>query len=401
MPRISFSRRARRQSDTQARPSTPIYSHLQKLPTEIIENIHEYLQYPESVALKLTCCRFYRGDFGAARRRRLRLSRRVLFEISCLLEKDGIVKGYHCRGCHKKHSSTAFSLGELQGSPSNRYCLRTKKCLRITPSHLWSFNELVEMQGITAGGNCLDCRPFPPSYATIAFHQDNPIKSSFLDVSYPICLLKKGANAVDCLKNSRTHDIPVCPHFRVSTEMLVDLVTKVKHGGGDAKPQPREVKCSQCKTQVNIGKLPLEDGSECISMFVRRDIGLLISPLERDWIAQTFETEDPQLSEYWAAAEELHFQRLRGEYKTIATNSVAEPLDDSGSKKSNFHTTAMLPKTFSSLATRTGVRARVLLGKTGLLIGLGMRVMAETIFRMPQSRLATFALYEDPFPGEK
>lgn len=380
MPRNPFSRRSHRRPSSKAEAPTPVHNYLQNLPAELINNIYDVLPIQGSLLLTLTCSRFYHGNFGAEGRKAIQASREARFEISCLLEVDGLVKGYHCYGCFKKHSKTAFSLQELRTAPLERYCLKSKKCLRISQDQLWSFNDVVELRDMptVSGGQ----QGWPNQFACIAFVIGNPLNSNWLIASYPICESYEGKDFDECLRESCIYKIPACPHLCISTELLAGQIPQVDGSGTNFDPNvelPTVMKCDRCKTCMAVGKRRLFDGREYFCLFVRRDIGQLISPLEPDWIAQTFATEDPCLAEYWAAAEIEHMVTLRGAGRMTV---IREPLDDYVSKQRAFYTTASLPKSLSMAMAKTAVQALVLVRKTGLTVGMRTRELVGHIFRI-------------------
>ncbi|KAL2388926.1 hypothetical protein RJ035_002755 [Blastomyces gilchristii] len=116
-------------------------SRLYNLPPELLATINDYLPLASGLTLRFTCSKFYQSSvFNHTQRCADQTDR---FEALCHLEYDGVVKGYCCRGCLRRHLYyTAFSNEELAKKAHARYCLATMKCFRIGLFRELSFAEL-------------------------------------------------------------------------------------------------------------------------------------------------------------------------------------------------------------------------------------------------------------------
>lgn len=107
------SRSTRRRHSACARSHNAAYSRLYSLSEDLLHIIKKDLSFEASVAMTLSCARFYHSAVFADIRRGKSLGE-IFFTVPCLLEYDGHLNGYCCRGCSNKHSSASFSCEELK-----------------------------------------------------------------------------------------------------------------------------------------------------------------------------------------------------------------------------------------------------------------------------------------------
>ncbi|PGH16786.1 hypothetical protein AJ80_05101 [Polytolypa hystricis UAMH7299] len=66
------------------------------LPAEMLLMVYQHLPSFDSISLTLTCSTLYYSSISSDVHRRLKSSNTARFEMFCLLEEDGLVRGYCC-----------------------------------------------------------------------------------------------------------------------------------------------------------------------------------------------------------------------------------------------------------------------------------------------------------------
>ncbi|OAT07834.1 hypothetical protein BDBG_03862 [Blastomyces gilchristii SLH14081] len=267
-------------------------SRLYNLPPELLATINDYLPLASGLTLRFTCSKFYQSSvFNHTQRCADQTDR---FEALCHLEYDGVVKGYCCRGCLRRHLYyTAFSNEELAKKAHARYCLATMKCFRIGLFRELSFAELqkayreqVKVRGrITEVHDCNDQGNLvAPEGCIYFYHRRRRIFTGFhIGSSSQLSSSSRCHFAEFC----RSLNIPFCPHMTMGDDDVIDLFFR-----GDFCWH----KCKRCKTKVCFNSR-----NPRAFLFVSRYFGKLSSPKDRKWLAHTFASKDSLLETHCEA----------------------------------------------------------------------------------------------------
>ncbi|EER37826.1 predicted protein [Histoplasma capsulatum H143] len=266
------------------------HSRLYNLPSELLATINDHLPLASGLTLRLTCSKFYRSSvFNHTQRCADQTDR---FEALCHLEYDGIVKGFCCRGCLKRHRYyTAFSNEELEKKALARYCLATMKCFRIGLFRELSFAELqkayreqVKVRGrITKFHDSNDQGNLvSPEGCIYFFHCRQCIFTAFY-----VCRSSQLASSTHFANFCRSLNIAFCPHMAMGDDDVIHLFSR----GVSCWH-----KCKRCKTKVCF-----DSRKRKAYFFVSRNFGKLSSPKDPRWLAHTFASKDPLLETHCEA----------------------------------------------------------------------------------------------------
>lgn len=122
-----------------------------RLPEELLRIIAINLTDSDSISLQPASQRFrYRLDspnpLDINRSEAYQLQRRLhedLLTRRCLLEEEGLLGvNTWCASCNISHRTDAFSASQLHLSPRIRYCIGSKRVVRLCPHTIWSLAEL-------------------------------------------------------------------------------------------------------------------------------------------------------------------------------------------------------------------------------------------------------------------
>lgn len=331
------------------------HSHLYKLPAELLDMVYQHLTFEASIALALTCARFYHSPIFTSIRQDLRSTKLAKFAALCMFENDRAIKGYCCQGCLTRHSSAAFSQDELEKLPAERYCLVTKKCLRLNSIEL-SFADIKNTETEREKGKKEKksrpirlfndfAKPFSSPKKTITTLRMFPIEAG---------LTKERFAALSTRLNT-----PLCPHMRLGDKEVTELY-RIKLF--ISLPPPRRPggshKCKRCQTRVALTRtLDPETGIDWCVLKIHRALGRLFSPLEPTWLAHTFASKDPYLDEYMKVTDAWFGNHWApSHFPWSDWNDLAE-LDNLQPDNDRLFTPITLPTTLSSLMARLSVRA--------------------------------------------
>lgn len=291
------------------------YSHLYILPAELLGIIHQHLTPEDSFALSLTCARFYYSSILADVQHDLKSTKMGHFITMCMLEGVGQLKGYCCRGCLTTHPSSDFSKDELQKRHAERYCLRTKKVLKIRQRE-YSFNDIQSIRKEQK----LESRDVPEKKNIFLKLFSSPKVSIVTAVRLFPSGKKVSAEqfAELCLKLN----YPVCSHMTTADKRIADLYVPgffkdiwgtLEEFKEYIKRNEQGVKCNVCNTIVTM-TVSYRHGLAC-AIIIIRPIGRLVSPLEPAWMAMASSSSGGLMSEeradgvqrsideFWAADE--------------------------------------------------------------------------------------------------
>ncbi|WEW56775.1 hypothetical protein PRK78_002227 [Emydomyces testavorans] len=321
--------------------------------------IYQHLPFQSSAATALTCARFYHL-FIAGLRQTLQSNKTEKFEILCLLEIDGRIKGYHCRGCLKRHRFTAsFSLQELEKRPTERYCLRTQRSLRVSRTLDLSFSEVIEILEEPHQTRNPKSWTSVNRYAAIIFSDLNPGIPNAIETAYPMYRADFPASKDWFVALCNRFNIPICPHLRMSDEKITgQFSTDIAFRLWPRRHSYPE--CSQCKAKFVLRAREYGVGHRYVEVAIIRPIGMLVSPLEPEWLAQTSATRDPALEKYWRLTDE---QFLKYWKRTTYNAPQSEELDYLEPDNTTFVPPSTLPRTMSSLMASWGVEMQVLVAR--------------------------------------
>ncbi|EGC48455.1 predicted protein [Histoplasma capsulatum var. duboisii H88] len=285
------------------------HSRLYSLPLELLATINDYLPLASGLALKLTCSKFYQSSvFNRTQRCADRTDR---FKVLCLLECDGSLEGYCCKGCLTMHHYTAFSNEELAKKPHTRYCLRTMKCFRVGLFRELSFAELQEAyreQVESYRTNRQNLRVNDCNENGTLISQDGTIyfisRERRLYIAFFIGYSSQLSSAYHFTNFCRSLNIPFCPHMTMGDEKVTNLI--FKHSDHFHS-------CKKCKTKVCF------DTEDLMAyFFVIRKFGRLSSPKNSKWLAHTFASKDPLLETHCKAVHDWKSKNPLNSRKPLA-----------------------------------------------------------------------------------
>lgn len=316
--------------------------------------------------MTLTCARFYHSAIFASIRPDPKSPGETHFEALCMLEYDGNIKGYCCRGCLSKHSSAAFSFEELKKQATERYCLRTKLCLRVGRFQEFSFADMQKSLGVSKEKKVQRVRLLD-GLAKLYFCPVITIEDTFYLYPWLQSVFEWEFVALCCKLN-----FPFCPHMRMGDLKILQLYPASRRSS-DAKP----LSCKHCETKVTFTRGVAGDSRWAVFQ-TRRSIGRLFSPLDPTWLAQTFASKDPSLDDFCEASAswlEAYWQRQR----TYA--SPLEKFDHPDPDADRLFTLPTLPKTRSSRVARLRTQA-------GLITTLPIPKKAYKACKLPKGKMA-------------
>lgn len=253
------------------------HSHLYKLPGELLGQIYQYLPLESAAALTLGCAWFYHSVFAAGVQLRLRNAQIARFEVRCMLEGDGTIRGYGCRGCQKRHPTAAFSRNELKSPATDRYCRMTKKCFWVCCGNYLSFADVkrtAEKAKARGAAPLCPSKPWGPgSQMLVHSTREREVISEVL-FNYFVHTKRDQITEDKFVALCTRLNRPFCPHMRMGDPEITRMLP----------PRGRDYhKCKHCKTVVTLMILP--DG-EWAGFSIIRPIGRLLSPLDPRWLAQ-------------------------------------------------------------------------------------------------------------------
>lgn len=278
---------------TESEADTLTRRNLLELPVEVIYTILDESTLSNALALTLTCTYLYYSHLGAKYRNQAAKpsNEKEEFEVRCILEEAGFIKGYHCQGCLQRHPLHSFTYEEAAKQARERYCLRTKICFRLVPrGYKLSFNELVEVKKQTSRLNIYG------SGADLLPHMQDGIACGLL-----IIKAKYARTKSDFVVHCRGYNVPVCPHMRLADDRIMRLWPPKTY---PLKPNPLQMpkvyaQCDFCKTELRLTKSKWQKGKDLwITLGICRFVGDLSSPRDPLWFSQTYAEEDPLLDEY-------------------------------------------------------------------------------------------------------
>lgn len=335
---MESSSRRRRRDRVDAQLDNSIHFHFYRLPPELLDSIYQYLSLNASITLILTCSKFYCSVILADVRQKMKSTKTAHFERMCMLEDDKAIKGYHCRGCLKRHSSASFSQDELGKRAGERYCLWTKKCMWLSTGPDWSFTDV---RSFTMTAKAKQLLQSDPRATTVAIQFLSPIQKyqAFLRVYPTQESISKDQFIALCMKVN----LPLCPHTRTSDPKMTELFPPELN---------KSQKCRHCKTKVTLETYQFGTffGEWC-AFKTCRTMGRLFSPLEPTWLAQAFASRDPNLKDNIHAARKWIDDFWKRPFKGLEELRYSEANNDL-----SFHP-IVLPDTLSSRMARFGVQA--------------------------------------------
>ncbi|EFR01136.1 hypothetical protein MGYG_04140 [Nannizzia gypsea CBS 118893] len=257
-------------------------SPLFRLPAELLAMVTKNLEDEDDrLALGYTCARFFYSD---ALKDTIS-DKEARFRALCMLELRREPwhgeRQYCCRGCLAVHGSAAFFSIDLLKDPSERHCRMTVKCINLGIHGIFSFADIKKFVSQERGGR--DTNWFTKIFSS---------PKVTLEFSLPI--FPQGADVTPEGFNSlfKIIDYVLCPHMRA--KKYVKSYLYCRKPGIEPRPGWIEpaVKCYICNTVVTLGDLPSStpgnDGRVWLAINVSRPIGRLYSPLEQEWLNQSF-----------------------------------------------------------------------------------------------------------------
>lgn len=277
---------------------TAAHNNFLEIPAEILGTIYRQSSLRDAAALALTCTRFYYSDVAAVHvHERLKSSKEAQFELLCVLEDDSLIKGYHCRGCIQRHPLRSFSWEELRKRSGDRDCLRTKKCLLLSPNEPEiSFNDMVGVLRQSYGPPETIWKREPDVYLLK--------RQKSLYTVFPLFKTKYVKNKAGFVALCTGFNIPLCPHLRLNDNKITRQFPPrhlpwLSHLPGKFR---NYAKCELCATELHLfeGRFGRWDGWFVLE--VTRYLGNFKTPRDPDWLAQTFAEKDPCLDTYYEDA---------------------------------------------------------------------------------------------------
>ncbi|PGH28810.1 hypothetical protein GX50_08454 [[Emmonsia] crescens] len=321
-----------RRRSAEAAANNTNHSRLYRIAPELLATINDHLPLASGLALRLTCSKFYWSSvFNHSQRCADRADR---FEALCMLECDGTVKGYCCRGCLKRHRYTAFSNEELAKKAHTRYCLATMKCFRVGVLRELSFADV--KAHLYEQGKC------GPKYKFLGGCNDQATLVSREVFIYSYHRRRRIYTSIDICRTSQLYsgnfvnlckslNIPLCPHMTMGDEEVAELLFQKK-----IYPYHR---CKRCKTKVELHL------SGPMTYFrVSRNLGMLSSPKDPTWLAHTFASKDPLLDTHCKAVRDWQRKNPINSRKPLRQLQLLQHKKSRTPDFSNLFTNVTLPR---------------------------------------------------------
>ncbi|PGH17133.1 hypothetical protein AJ79_01271 [Helicocarpus griseus UAMH5409] len=296
-----------------AQPAESLYM----LPADLLCVICQHLTHAEAITLMLSCRRFWHGRNGTGAFARIwqqmtlsvgedlkKMTAR--FYVLRMLEYDGLLrKGspskYCCWGCLKAHEKQAFppeEFAKMVDLKSKQDCHPTEETSRsctLAKRYIW-FGVWTEMslarlrhliihpnpdtkRGDTEGS--LKIRDGKNDYC---FKNCSELVWESRQISYsiPLAFRRDMTSFRNFKSHTRTVNLPLCPHLRLGDPEIVQLYLR-----------PRPYTCKRCATTIRIGYSRYNN----LSVAVDRYVGLLRSPTDSAWMAQSYHSRHQRLDD--------------------------------------------------------------------------------------------------------
>ncbi|KAL3457322.1 hypothetical protein BJX64DRAFT_20484 [Aspergillus heterothallicus] len=310
-------------------------ARLLQLPTELLLSVFQFLHPVRKHVFALTCrrLRFMFAELCPE----LDLDNR--HEVRVDLARDGFAFHHcaYCSGCHSIHMLKFFSPQQLEQPPANRLCSASSNQIWAEPRKHYSFEDFQGMKRSFIPKAVPDKLP-EPNCSTIMklfleswvwkytdprenMWSNSPEQFAFC-ASYDILTLpdSKEATKAEMVRILQGFDIPTCPHTRLGDAIVSksyvparhcvpEPVEKVAVWVGKIETQGKDAQCQfpGCKTvyRWSCSSNPRIEGWKTISIYIKRYLGTLLSPVNPRWMAQASMIPDQgRLEDYWKTCHE-------------------------------------------------------------------------------------------------
>lgn len=302
------------------------------LPEDLLFIICQYLTSAEATALMLSCTRFWRSKTGTGVFARIwqqmkapvgkDLSKMAArFYVLRMLEYDGLLqkgpqKKYCCWGCMTAHERSSFPSMEFEKAvdlkskqdsypkeTTTRSCLLSKRYIWFGICREMSFVEFRHAVINPHTQRQVNGWIYLPDNPRFVFRDCSLLDGNSRRLEYMFELGRSNhfrSNA-SFKRHARDVNIPLCPHIRLGDRGVIQLYR-----------QPTKVlRCRYCSTTVRM------TGTSIIKVYVFRHVGLLRSPTDREWMAQSHQRRHPRLEVHCRAFGHW-YKRLYGENGIVA-----------------------------------------------------------------------------------
>ncbi|EEQ34657.1 hypothetical protein McanMca71_007641 [Microsporum canis] len=298
MPLISDWRLLRRHRSHRGYRHNIANSRIYGLPSELLDIIYQYLESEDdAIALGFAGARFFYSDTLKS----VLSSKEARYKGLCMLEDSGEIGRHCCSGCLVIHpSSAAFSLQELEKRPTERHCLVTNPCLKLSLFPDLSFAD-IEMALLKQAKERRQRNWFTRLYSS---------PEVMIEVRLRLFPREAVMDFLGFTKLCELLDRPLCTHLR-ERDIGIPILYMSQTGPKPRKPTKpihEHKDCFDCKTRVTMELLPAHthgnNGEEWYALNVTRSLGRLYSPLEPTWLKQTFGFKHPKLEDYLRVTED-------------------------------------------------------------------------------------------------
>ncbi|EEP81071.1 predicted protein [Uncinocarpus reesii 1704] len=277
---------------------------LYQLPEDLMFMVCRYLTDAQVVMLMLSCTRFWRSrtEIGIFAERWKRMASPIeddlnklaaRFYVLRMLEYDGLLqrgcpRKYCCWGCMRVHERQAFSPKELRkrvklkSRPDFLPRRRNRRSCELAKRYIWfglcremSFVKLRHIitnprtQQLEAGQIVLKDRSRVQFWGCSKLH-DKRRQFSYI---FEIASTRDIPTLQAFIQHSQAVNLPLCPHLRLGDQAVTQLYIQPS--------QPYT--CKDCTTTVKIAIV-----QSFIFIYVFRYVGLLRSPTDPQWMAQSY-----------------------------------------------------------------------------------------------------------------
>lgn len=287
-------------------------ARLYLLPEDLLFIISQYLTHVEVVMLMFSCPRFWNSRTGtgvfASIWQQMKssagnpedLSRMTMrFYVLKMLEYDGLLQRgspskYCCWGCMKAHEREDFPSKEFKKKvdlKTKQHCYlkkATRSCV-LSKRYIWfgacSEMSFAEFRNLVINPHTQQRR----SNGWIRLRDSNKYffencsslenETRWLTYAFSLARTQDVSSFALFERHACAINLPLCPHIKVCDSEVIELYN-----------HPLQLySCKHCTTTVTI------EISQRVSVYVFRYVGLLRSPTDPVWMAQSYQTRHKRL----------------------------------------------------------------------------------------------------------
>jgi hypothetical protein len=288
------------------------------LSENLLSNISRYLTHVEVVMLMLSSARFWNsrmgtGIFASVYQQMMSpadnpkdLSKmKMRFYVLRMLEYDGLLQRgspskYCCWGCMKVHEREDFPSKEFKKkvdlkAKQDVYLKKATRSCALSKRYIWfgacSEMSFVELKHVVMYPHAQQHR----RNGKIRLRDNNKFffedcsslesETRWLAYSFSLASARDISSFALFEQHARAVNIPLCPHIKTSDLEVIGLYNSLL----------KTYSCKHCTTTIAI------EISQRVSVYAFRYIGLLRSPTDPVWMAQSYETRHKRLGTHCRA----------------------------------------------------------------------------------------------------